>query len=80
MFEAGKGKNGDNYTYMHLQAWFFVAGSVGFIMTERLCVWFKSTDAAVAGGCVLSALCQRVHMTGQAGLVIVVCEACYFLY
>jgi len=23
---------------MHLQAWFFVAGSVGFIMTECLCV------------------------------------------
>ncbi len=40
----------------------------------------RTTDAAGAGGCVLSALCQRVHMTAQTGLAIAVCEASYFLF
>lgn len=75
---------------MHLQAWFsdsdgFVAGSVGFIMNvySYMCdlrAVGRTTDAAGAGGCALSALCQRVHMTAQTGLVVAVCEACYFLF
>lgn len=38
----------------------------------------RTTDAAGAGGCALSALCQRGHMTAQTGLVIAVREASYF--
>lgn len=38
----------------------------------------RTTDAAGAGGCALSALCQHVHMTAQTGLVVAVCEACDF--